>query len=70
MKTLSLAVITGLLLAVSAPAFAQDAPKTKAECDKAKGGSGREDYDVHREEVMRRSAAGFGPPHCYSGPAA
>jgi hypothetical protein len=36
MKTLSLAVITGLLLAVSAPAFAQDA-KTKADCDKAKG---------------------------------
>jgi ABC-type proline/glycine betaine transport system substrate-binding protein len=37
MKTLSLAVITGLLLAVSAPAFAQDAPKTKADCDKAEG---------------------------------
>ena len=35
MKTLSLAVIT--VLAVSAPAFAQDAPKTKADCDKAKG---------------------------------
>jgi ABC-type proline/glycine betaine transport system substrate-binding protein len=37
MKTLSLAVITGLLLAISVPAFAQDAPKTKADCDKAKG---------------------------------
>jgi hypothetical protein len=40
MKTLSLAVITGFLLAVSAPAFAEDAPAapaTKADCDKAKG---------------------------------
>jgi hypothetical protein len=38
MKTLSLAVITGLLLAVSAPAFAEDpAPTTKADCEKAKG---------------------------------
>lgn len=37
MKTVSLALITSLLLAVAAPAFAQDAPKTKADCDKAKG---------------------------------
>jgi ABC-type Fe2+-enterobactin transport system substrate-binding protein len=39
MKTLSLAVITGLLLAVSAPAFAADpaTPTTKADCEKAKG---------------------------------
>ena len=39
MKTVSLALITGLLLAVAAPAFAQDpaAPATKADCDKAKG---------------------------------
>jgi hypothetical protein len=36
MKTISFALITGLLLAVSAPAFAAD-PKTKADCDKAKG---------------------------------
>jgi hypothetical protein len=36
MKTLSLAVITGLLLAVSAPAFAADPPKTKADCEKMK----------------------------------
>ena len=39
MKTLSLTVITGLLLAVAAPVFAEDAPApaTKADCDKAKG---------------------------------
>jgi hypothetical protein len=37
MKTVSLALIAGLLLAVAAPAFAQDAPKTKADCDKAAG---------------------------------
>jgi hypothetical protein len=36
MKALSVAVITGLLLAVSAPAFAADPPKTKADCEKAK----------------------------------
>jgi len=36
MKSLSLAVITGLLLAASAPAFAADPPKTKADCEKAK----------------------------------
>lgn len=30
------AIITGLLLAVAAPAFAADAPKTKADCEKAK----------------------------------
>jgi hypothetical protein len=39
-KVLSGAVISGLLLAVSAPVtFAEDAapPKTKAECKKAKG---------------------------------
>jgi ABC-type proline/glycine betaine transport system substrate-binding protein len=37
MKTLSLALLTSFLLAVAAPAFAQDAPKTKADCDKAAG---------------------------------
>jgi hypothetical protein len=36
MKTLSLAVVTGLLLAASAPAFAADPPKTKADCEKMK----------------------------------
>ena len=37
-KMLSGAVIGGLLLAASAPiSFAADAPKTKAECKKAKG---------------------------------
>ena len=33
-KILSAAVIAGLICAVSAPAFAADAPKTKAECAK------------------------------------
>ena len=39
MKTLSFAVLTGLLLAISAPAFAEDppaAPTTKADCEKMK----------------------------------
>ncbi len=39
MKALSLAVLTGFLLAVSAPAFAEDAPAaptTKADCEKMK----------------------------------
>ena len=35
-KILSTAVIAGLLLAVAAPAFAADAPKTKADCEKTK----------------------------------
>jgi ABC-type Fe2+-enterobactin transport system substrate-binding protein len=37
-KILSGAVLAGLLLAVSAPiaAYAADAPKTKADCEKAK----------------------------------
>ena len=35
-KILSAALVAGLLLAVSAPAFAADAPKTKAECEKTK----------------------------------
>ena len=33
-KILSTAIVTGLLLAIAAPAFAADAPKTKAECKK------------------------------------
>ena len=33
-RILSTAIIAGLLLAVTAPAFAADAPKTKAECQK------------------------------------
>ena len=33
-KIVSSAIIAGLLFGVSAPAFAQDAPKTKAECKK------------------------------------
>ena len=38
-KILSTAIVTGLLVAFSAPAFAADAPApaTKADCDKAKG---------------------------------
>jgi hypothetical protein len=36
MKTLSFAVLAGLLLAVAAPAFAADPPKTKADCEKVK----------------------------------
>ena len=35
-KILSTAIIAGLLLAVSAPAFAADAPKAKADCEKTK----------------------------------
>ena len=35
-KILSAALVAGLLLAVSAPAFATDAPKTKADCEKTK----------------------------------
>ena len=33
-KILSTAVVAGLLFALTAPAFAADAPKTKAECEK------------------------------------
>ncbi len=33
-KTLSAALVTSLLFAIAAPAFAADAPKTKAECAK------------------------------------
>jgi len=35
-KIVSTTIIAGLLLAVSAPAFAADAPKTKADCEKTK----------------------------------
>jgi hypothetical protein len=33
-KILSTAIIAGLLFGVTAPAFAADPPKTKAECEK------------------------------------
>ena len=33
-KALSIALVVGILSAVAAPAFAADAPKTKAECAK------------------------------------
>ena len=33
-KILSTVVVAGLLIALTAPAFAADAPKTKAECEK------------------------------------
>ncbi len=36
-RILSVALISGILLATAAPVFAQDAPKTKADCEKAKG---------------------------------
>jgi hypothetical protein len=36
-RFLNIAVISGLLLATTVPAFAADEPKTKADCDKAKG---------------------------------
>ena len=39
-KMLSAAIVTGFLLALTAPAFAEDAPAaptTKADCEKAKG---------------------------------
>ena len=35
-KIFSTAIVAGLLFAVTAPAFAADAPKTKAECEKMK----------------------------------
>ncbi len=35
-KTLGAAIVAGLLCAFAAPAFAADAPKTKAECEKMK----------------------------------
>jgi hypothetical protein len=35
-KILSTAIIAGLLFAVTAPAFAADPPKTKADCEKTK----------------------------------
>jgi hypothetical protein len=35
-KILSTAIVAGLLFAVTVPAFAADAPKTKAECEKMK----------------------------------
>ena len=33
-KILSTAIVAGLLFSITAPAFAADAPKTKAECMK------------------------------------
>jgi hypothetical protein len=36
-RFLNIAIISGLLLATAVPAFAADEPKTKADCDKAKG---------------------------------
>jgi hypothetical protein len=33
-KILSTAIVAGLLFGITAPAFAADAPKTKAECKK------------------------------------
>ena len=35
-KILGTAIVAGLLFAVTAPAFAADAPKTKADCEKMK----------------------------------
>ena len=35
-RFLSTAIVAGLLFALTAPAFAADAPKTKAECEKMK----------------------------------
>jgi hypothetical protein len=35
-KLVNAALAAGFLLVVAAPAFAADAPKTKAECEKAK----------------------------------
>ncbi len=35
-KVLSSAIVATLLIAFSAPAFAADAPKTKADCEKTK----------------------------------
>lgn len=35
-RILSVAIISGILLATAAPVFAADEPKTKADCEKAK----------------------------------
>ena len=35
-RFLNTAIVAGLLFALTAPAFAADAPKTKAECEKMK----------------------------------
>jgi len=52
-KILSTAVVVGLLFVVAAPAFAADAPKTKAQVREAdRHEVGCEDQDV-REEVNR-----------------
>ena len=53
-KVLSTAIVAGLVLAFSAPAFAEDAPAptTKADCDKVRH-VGRRDEQVHREEVKQ-----------------
>ena len=36
LRILSSAIVAALLVAVTAPAFAADAPKTKADCEKTK----------------------------------
>jgi len=36
-KMLNIAILSSILLATAAPVFAQDAPKTKADCEKAMG---------------------------------
>ncbi len=36
-KILNVAIISSILLATAAPVFAADEPKTKADCEKAKG---------------------------------
>ena len=36
LKVLSSAIVAALLVTATAPAFAADAPKTKADCEKAK----------------------------------
>jgi hypothetical protein len=36
-RILNVVIISGILLATAAPVFAADEPKTKADCDKAKG---------------------------------
>ena len=52
-KILSGAVLAGLLLSVSAPivAVAADAPKTKADCKKAKGEVGQNNQDLRSAEI-------------------
>ena len=57
-KILSTAIVAGLLFGITAPAFAADPPKTKAECAKAdRHEVGCEDQDVSEEVKLNNKNA-------------